>query len=77
MTMNNKTTACIACDANRDLANVSPDLALTSGLAIAVALQQKAMLEHSMMERALCKKHSRWFAKEFKTMMDNAPQGDA
>lgn len=75
--MNNKTTSCIACDAHRDLANVSPDLALTSGLAIAVAFQQKALLERDMMERSLCKKHSDWFKKEFKTMMDYAPQGDA
>ncbi len=66
--------SCIACDAHLDLANVSPDLAVTSGLAMAVAFQQKGMLERNMMHRALCEKHNAWFEKEFKTMMDNAPE---
>lgn len=66
---------CIACDARRDLANVSPSLALTTGLAMAVAFQQKAMLKRDMMSYMLCKKHNDWFEQEFKVMMDNAPQG--
>jgi len=69
--------SCIACKSLRDLANVSPDLALTSGLAIAAAFQQKGMLERDLVQHMLCEKHNTWFEKEFKTMMDNAPQGDA
>jgi hypothetical protein len=71
-----KDRACVVCLTRKDLAGKRVDLGVTSGIAMAVAFQQKGMLSREMMPRALCKRHRQWFEQELRTMMENFP-GDA